>query len=111
MAYFQQKDKAPEETPERRFYQPVEDDDPYDELGDELPGDIPAEFPDALTYEEELAEQRKDRFRLAAGLFDLLAVVAGAVVILVLVAVLVSLINWVHADIIQSFTLWQTRIR
>ena len=31
-------------------------------------------------------------------------------VILLLIMLLVSLINWVHADLSQSFTLWQTRM-
>lgn len=107
MAYFQQRERTEETTHERKFMRPVEDDDPYDELGDELTND----YVDAMTYEEEMAEQRRDRYRMVAGLGDFLAVIAGMVVILMLIAVIVSLINWVHADIVQSFTLWQTRIR
>lgn len=107
MAYFKQSEEEAQEAPQRRFSRPVEDDDPYDDLGDELPD----EYPDAMTYEEEMAYQRRDRYRMMAGLGDFLAVIAGMVVILMLIAVIISLINWVHADIVQSFTLWQTRIR
>ena len=47
---------------------------------------------------------------MLAGVGDFLGVIAGTVVILLLIMLLVSLINWVHADLSQSFTLWQTRM-
>ena len=72
------------------------DDPAYDDLDDE----------DLLTDEEKRAA-RQGRFRVAAGVGDFFGVIAGTVVILVLVALLVSLVNWVHADISQTFTLWQ----
>lgn len=115
MAYFQHKDEQQhqrvfqdrqdddwQEEP-RYEYDPEEDwqDDPedYDELLDE----------DEMT-EEERAMARRDHWQVLAGVGDFLAVIAGTAVILILVALLVSLINWVHADITQSFTLWQTKI-
>lgn len=102
MAYFKQK-QAPEQPHEPVFRVPVQDTPEDDELYPEDPAW-------ALTEEEEAEERRRGNYRVAAGIMDFLGVVAGAVVILLLVAMLISLINWVHADIVQSFDLWQTRM-
>lgn len=99
MAYFKQT-QQPAQPHEPLFHVPVTEDD--DDIGEDL------------IYErllaEEAEERRRGNYRMAAGIFDFLGVVAGAVVILLLVAMLISLINWVHADIVQSFDLWQTRM-
>ena len=47
---------------------------------------------------------------MAFGLSNFLGVILGAAAILVLLAVLISLINWVHADIVQFFSLWMDRV-
>ena len=129
MAYFEHEQEA---QPRRRrvFQQPVEDEqasalqeeeqaylqqDEYT-LYDEYDEDSYDEDAyDEDLYEDDMSEEekalaRRDHWRVLAGVGDFLAVVAGAVVILVLIALLVSLVNWVHADITQSFTLWQTKI-
>ena len=66
-------------------------------------------YEDYLTEEEQL-ELRQSKWRMLAGIGDIFAVLASTVVILLLVALLISLITWVQADISQSFTLWQTKL-
>lgn len=81
-------DDSPEED---EFPLPPDEDDDYD-LDDEL-------------TDEERREMRKGRFRVAAGVFDFFSVIAGTVVVLLLIALLVSLVTWLQADIDQTFTL------
>ncbi len=69
-----------------------------------LDGDPLAE--DLLT-EEEQAELKRSNWKLIAGLADFAGVIVGTAAILVLVTILVSLINWLMADISQSFVLLQ----
>ncbi len=64
---------------------------------------------DFLT-DEEREELRRSNWRLFAGLMDFGGIILGTAVILVLVALLVSLINWLVNDISQTFTLLQTHI-
>ena len=91
MAYFKQGSRQEEWTDDNALYDDeYEDDEEYDE--------------DYLT-EEEQNDLRRYRFRMAAGLLDFLSVVAGAVVILLLVALLVNIVTWLQADIDQMFTL------
>ena len=51
------------------------------------------------------------RLRVAAGVADFLSVIAGMVVVLVLIALLVSLINWLVSDVGQMFALLQRRLK
>ena len=51
-----------------------------------------------------------DTTRAAAGESDFSAVLPGPVCILALIALLVSLLNWLHADIAQNFALWQNKL-
>lgn len=44
------------------------------------------------------------------GVSDFFGVILGTVCILVLIALLVSLLNWLHADIAQNFALWQNKL-
>ena len=92
MAYFKQGSRQEEWTDDDALYDDdeYEDDEEYDE--------------DYLT-EEEQNDLRRYRFRMAAGLLDFLSVVAGAVVILLLVALLVNIVTWLQADMDQMFTL------
>ena len=83
-------------------------DEDYDGYQDDA-DDYEYEEEDELSEEERVLAQR-DHWRVLAGIGDFLAIVVGTAVILVLIALLVSLVNWVHADISQSFTLWQTKI-
>ena len=63
-----------------------------------------------LLTEEERAELRRSRWQLIAGLADFAGVILGTAAILVLVALLVSLINWLVGDISQSFILLQKNL-
>lgn len=98
MAYFRERQQAAHEP---KFLHPVEDNDPFDEEGEDT-----ASVP--LTYEEEQALEKRERWRMAASVGDFFAVVVGVVAILALVGVLISLINWVSGDLTQSFTLLRT---
>ena len=74
-------------------------DDIWDEEDDLLPED--------LTPEEQ-AELRRSNWRLLASLADFGAIILGTAVILVLIALLVSLMNWLINDVSQTFTLLQS---
>ena len=63
-----------------------------------------------LLTEEERAELRRSRWQLIAGLADFAGVILGTAVILVLVVLLVSLINWLINDVSQSFILLQKNL-
>ncbi len=62
---------------------------------------------DELLTEEEQAELKRSRWQLLAGLMDFAGVILGTAVILVLVTLLVSLVNWLVNDLSQSFILLQ----
>lgn len=65
---------------------------------------------DDLLTEEEKQELRRSTWQLLAGLGDFAGVILGTAAILVLIALLVSLLNWLVSDVSQTFTLWQTRL-
>ncbi len=75
-------------------------------------------YPDDPAWEDDLEEEdreerrarRRDKMRVAAGVSDFFGVILGTVCILVLIALLVSLLNWLHADIAQNFALWQNKL-
>lgn len=94
MAYFRH--HTQEKTHEPVFRAPVDPDAEAD--ADAFPEDA-----------QEAEERRRGYLRVAAGIGDFLGVVAGAVAILLLVAMLISLTDWVHSDLVQSFDLWQLR--
>ena len=67
-------------------------------------------------YEEEDPDQQEEdesegHFRIAMGVFDLISILIGAVVILVLVAMLVTLVNWLRTDILHSALLLQSGLQ
>lgn len=73
-----------------------------------------------VQYDEPYAEDYSDehealdsdsRFRMAMGLFDLISIFVGIVVILLLVAMLVSLFNWLQDDILHSALLMQSGLQ
>ena len=112
MAYFKDDPQdVQEEAYQPVFQQRVEDDyiedEYYDEDGEYYTDEM---YYDDFLTEEERREARQMRWKLLAGIGDFLGVLAGAVVILLLVALLISLITWVQGDISQSFTLWQTKL-
>lgn len=104
MAYFNNNDQDMQEDYQPVFQQPVYDDSEDDYEYDDEP------YEDDYLDEQERWEARQMRWKLLAGAGDVLAVLAGTVVILLLVALLISLITWVQADMSQSFTLWQTKL-
>lgn len=121
MAYFDQENRE-QQRHRRVFREPVasdlddalENDEDYPEA-EEGYDDFGPYDDDELVDEDDMTEEeralaRRDRWEVLAGVGDFLAVIVGTAVILILVALLVSLINWVHADITQSFTLWQTNL-
>lgn len=67
-------------------------------------------------YEEEDPDQQEEEdseghFRIAMGVFDMISILIGAVVILVLVALLVTLVNWLRTDILHSALLLQSGLQ
>lgn len=86
-------------------YDPQEEEEEYDDGFDELTeeDDVPEEL-----SEEERKERNLSRFRLAMGAGNLVAVIGGAVVILVLLSLLFNMIHFVVNDMNRSFSLFQT---
>ena len=119
MAYFQH--KSGQDAPyTRRFAPPSpeqeetwseeedawgEEEPLYDDGFDEMDGE-PEEEP--LSPEDRRRENRR-RFRIAAGFGNLGATLVGVAVILVLVAFLISMIQFISTDFSQNFSLWVTR--
>ncbi len=111
MPYFDHSDQ-PERRHRRVFQQPVTD-EPEEDYDDELPEDFDPALDmedDEGLQEEERLWRRRDRWRLLAGVGDFVGVIVGAVVILVLILLLISLLKWVKSDMLQSFTLLQTKL-
>ena len=48
-------------------------------------------------------QEKQDHFRVAAGMMEFLGVVLGIVSILILLALMFSLLNWLHQDIDAFF--------
>ena len=110
------RDRKQTEEYRRVFDHAAQDDDPYQESYDDQ--DYEDEYTydeDDMTYDDYMdfmteEERRRDKWRVFSGLADFIGVIVGAVTVLLLIALLVSLMNWVQADISQSFTLWQTKM-
>jgi len=83
---------------------PDEDDYNIDMAEDDL------DLLDDESYREEKKLRRIGRFRMAAGVMDFLGVIGGMITIFILIALLISLVNWLYADILQTFTILQTRL-
>ena len=113
---FQRPVTQEELVPEDDFYENDAYDEAYEEEYEELYDQPELDTEDyylpeeELLTDEELAEMRRERWRMLAHLWDFLAVIAGTAVILVLVALLISLVNWLYADVSQSLMLWQTKM-
>jgi len=60
--------------------------------------------------DEERQELHRSSWKLLAGLADFAGIILGTAAILVIIALLMSLINWLSEDIGQTFTLWQGRL-
>ena len=115
MAYFQQRPENGEYT--RQFAsarleaqeeeweeeeEEYDDRDGFDELdGDEELEEIPP---------EELEREKRRRYRIAAGVGDYAAIVAGLIVILALLAFLINMVRFVISDFSQNIPLWQSNL-
>ncbi len=73
------------------------------------------DYDDDIDFLEDDPEERRlmhaGRFRVAAGVMDFLSVIAGMAVVLVLVALLISLMNWLLGDMGQMFAILQRRLQ
>lgn len=56
-------------------------------------------------------EERRDHYRVAAGVMEFLGVVLGVVSILVLAALLMSLLTWLAQDVNSTFATLRTRFQ
>ena len=102
MAYFQKQQQTQEET-----YEEYDDyDDGFDELNED---EDPEAYGDYPVTEEELAERQKDRVRMLFSAGNLGGVIIGTVVILLLVTLLLSMLNFIQTDINRNFSLIQTK--
>jgi len=73
-------------------------DPPYEEYADE--------------YSEEHEEaDHEGRFRIAMGMFDVVSTLAGILIILLLVAMLFMLIDWLRTDILHSVLMIQSGLK
>ena len=94
--------------------QPVDGEETYDAQQDEYPEAYLDGYQDF--YGEEYSEEHEladteGRFHFAVGLFDLISILIGVVVILVLVSLLMTLFNWLRNDILHSALLLQSGLQ
>ena len=99
MAYF------PENEPQTPYEEGAYDEASWQEPEEEYAGEA-----DPVLEEielEERQEKRRARWELMAGFGNFIGVIAGVAVILVLITLLVSLVNWLSGDLNQTFLLIQ----
>ena len=113
MAYF--KHNEPEETRRNDVIQPDQEYEPeyppddqdenpeYDEYDDGFDEADENAYDGDEPDEEERKEQKKDRIMMLFGAGDLTGIIAGTVVILLLLAFLFQMINFVRDDIHEFF--------
>lgn len=56
-------------------------------------------------------EDRRDRYKVAAGVMNFLGVVLGVISILLLLALIVSLVSWLSKDISGTFAILRTHFQ
>lgn len=98
-------------TNESAWMPEYEEDEPPEETAPSADNDFATEIahdPELYLTEEEQAELRQNHWRLLSGLGDFVSIIVGFVVILVLITMLVSLLNWLYSDVLQSISLFQT---
>ena len=112
MAYFQH-DSKKEETYTRQFapvrdeeYEEDWDDEEYDDGFDEL---LEPEEAAEEADEDAVREEKRRKFRIAAGVGDLGGILIGVGVILALVYFLINVLRFVTTDFKESFSLLQTK--
>ena len=100
MAYFKSNEPYPEVSyPAEENENEEEYDDGFDELNDEAEPEL---------SEDERQEIRKSRLRVAAGAGNLVAVIGGALLILLLLTMIFSMYFFVVNDMGRSFSLFST---
>lgn len=99
MAYFKSNEPYQEDS-----YQGEDQDESYDDGFDEM-----NDSEDEPSYsEEEKAERKQNRMRIAFGAGNLFGIVSGAILILVLLTLIFSIIHFMVNDIGRNFSLFQT---
>ena len=91
------------------FQRRQDEDEYYEDDGFDEMNEGEEEVPDEAESEEETAERIRDRVKLAFGIGNLGAVIAGTVVILALVALLLSMISFIQTDLSRNFSLLQMK--
>lgn len=66
---------------------------------------------DYFAIKEEERQARQDKLRFAAGMTDFVGVILGLFVILLMLLLLFSLVNWLVRDISNTFTFINIRLR
>ncbi len=83
---------------------PYPGDEPYDQYGGS-PDDAYDGYEDEYT-DEDIEQESAHRMRVAMSALDVFGVVAGCVCIFVLVSLLISLFNWLIADVTHGLSLF-----
>ena len=86
------------------IYPQQDDMDPYEQ------GYEDGYYADEYSEEHE-AIDHESRFRIALGMFDMVSIFVGIVVILLLVAMLFMLLDWLRSDILHSALLLQSGLK
>jgi len=101
---YQQQDWNVQSYESEMYQQPYEPADPYAQ------GFADGYYAEEYSDEHE-AVDHESRFRIALGMFDFISIFVGILVILVLVAMLITLFNWLRADLMQSAVLLQSGLQ
>ena len=56
-------------------------------------------------------EDKQDHYKVAAGVMDFVGVVAGVICLLLLIALLMSLLDWLNKDISSTFATLRTHFQ
>lgn len=56
-------------------------------------------------------EDKQDHYKVAAGVMDFVGVVAGVLCLLLLIALLMSLLDWLNQDISSTFATLRTHFQ
>jgi len=104
--YRQEPQWANEESGEEIFYAEASP----DAAADEWQAEYEDFYGDEYSEEHEIADD-ESRFRIAMGMFDLISMIIGIVVVLVLASMLITLFNWLRNDILHSALLLQSGLQ
>ncbi len=69
------------------------------------------DYHEEMAIQEEERQERMDHLRFAAGMSDFMGVILGSVVILIMILLILSLVNWLRRDILATFTLLGSRFQ